>query len=62
VHYQHIDRLVDALVAANKTFEMMAYPNRSHGIYERPNTRRHLFETLTSFLRRKLPAGPRRRQ
>ncbi|MEZ6195147.1 MAG: prolyl oligopeptidase family serine peptidase [Planctomycetota bacterium] len=59
VHYQHAELLVDRLIAEGKLFEMMSYPNRSHGIYERANTRRHLFETLTSYLLRKLPAGPR---
>ena len=30
--------LINALVAANKPFTMMPYPNRSHGIYEGPGT------------------------
>jgi dipeptidyl-peptidase-4 len=30
---------------------MMAYPNRSHGINEGRNTTRHLYETLTRYLR-----------
>ena len=59
VHYQGTEELVNALVAANKPFTMMVYPNRSHGIYEGPGTRRHLFELLTRYLREKLPPGPR---
>jgi dipeptidyl-peptidase-4 len=59
VHYQGTEELVNALVAANKDFRMMVYPNRSHGIYEGPGTRRHLYGLLTSYLNEKLPAGPR---
>ena len=59
VHYQGTEELINALVAANKPFTMMVYPNRSHGIYEGPGTRRHLFELLTRYLREKLPPGPR---
>jgi dipeptidyl-peptidase-4 len=36
----------------------MSYPNRTHAIKEGKNTRRHLFETLTRYLRENLPAGP----
>ena len=50
---------VNALVAANKPFTMMAYPNRSHGIYEGAGTTRHLFGLLTRYLNEKLPLGPR---
>jgi dipeptidyl-peptidase-4 len=59
VHYQGTEALINALVAANKPFAMMAYPNRSHGIYEGPGTTRHVFELLTRFLTENLPAGPR---
>jgi dipeptidyl-peptidase-4 len=51
VHYQNAEVLVDALVAANKQFSFMAYPNRSHAIYERKNTRLHLYTTLFNFLK-----------
>jgi dipeptidyl-peptidase-4 len=59
VHYQGTESLINALVAANKPFTMMVYPNRSHGIYEGTGTRRHLFGLLTHFLEEKLPAGGR---
>lgn len=49
VHYQNSEALVNALVRANKQFEMMEYPNRNHGIFG-GNTRRHLFEMLTRYL------------
>jgi dipeptidyl-peptidase 4 len=57
VHYQGTEALINSLVAANKPFTMMVYPNRSHGIYEGPGTRRHLFSLLTRFLIEKLPPG-----
>ena len=59
VHYQGTESLIDALVAADKQFTLMAYPNRSHGIYEGRGTTRHLFELLTRFLNEKLPPGSR---
>jgi dipeptidyl-peptidase-4 len=59
VHYQGTEALINALVAANKPFTMMAYPNRSHGIFEGPGTTRHLYELLTRFLSENLTGGPR---
>ena len=50
VHYQGTERLINALVAANKPFQMMAYPNRTHGISEGEGTTLHLFTLLTSYL------------
>jgi dipeptidyl-peptidase-4 len=59
VHYQGTEALINALVAAGKPFTMMAYPNRSHGIYEGRGTTHHLYELLTRFLNEKLPPGSR---
>jgi dipeptidyl-peptidase-4 len=59
VHYQGTERLINALVAANKSFQMMAYPNRTHGIFEGEGTTLHLFTLLTNFLTEHLPAGAR---
>ncbi len=50
VHYQNMEYLVNELIKENKQFTMMAYPNRSHGIYEGANTRRHLYTLLTNYL------------
>lgn len=50
VHYQNMEYLVNELIRQNKQFRMMSYPNRSHGIYEGENTRRHLYTLLTSYL------------
>jgi dipeptidyl-peptidase 4 len=36
---------------------MMAYPNRTHGIFEGENTTRHLYALLTRYLKEHLPAN-----
>ena len=53
VHYQNTESLVNALVRANKPFDMMEYPNRTHSIAG-GTTRQHLFELLTRYLRTNL--------
>lgn len=58
VHYQGTERLINELIAADKVFSMMAYPNRSHSIYEGKNTSLHLRRILTQYLIVHLPAGP----
>lgn len=50
VHFQNAEALVNELIKHNKQFQYMPYPNRSHGIYEGENTRRHLFTLLTNYL------------
>ncbi len=59
VHYQNTEALINELIRHNKRFTMMAYPNRSHGIYEGENTTRHLYELLTWYLTENLPPGVR---
>ncbi|MCK5653289.1 MAG: S9 family peptidase, partial [Gemmatimonadetes bacterium] len=59
VHYQGTERLINRLIELNKPFTMMAYPNRSHGIYEGRNTTRHLYELLTRYLMENMPPGAR---
>jgi dipeptidyl-peptidase-4 len=59
VHFQNTEALINALVAANRPFSMMDYPNRTHCICEGPNTSRHLLELLNRYLVENLPAGPR---
>jgi dipeptidyl-peptidase-4 len=49
VHYQSFEMLVNKLIKENKLFNMMSYPMRSHGIYERENTSLHLRETMEKF-------------
>ena len=49
VHYQNTMEMVNALVAANKDYELLIYPDRNHGIYG-GNTRLHLYNKMTDFL------------
>lgn len=48
VHYQNAMEMANALVKANKPFDMFIYPNRNHGIYG-GNTRLHLFNMMLDF-------------
>jgi dipeptidyl-peptidase-4 len=57
VHYQGAELLINALIERNKHFTMMAYPNRSHGIYEGRGTTRHLYGLMTRYLMENLPPG-----
>jgi dipeptidyl-peptidase-4 len=50
VHYQNSETLVNALVSANKPFQLMVYPNRTHCICERQGTTMHLYSLLTKYL------------
>jgi dipeptidyl-peptidase-4 len=50
-HYLGVETLIDELITHNKQFTMLAYPNRSHAISEGRNTTRHVFESLTRYLR-----------
>ncbi|MBE15121.1 MAG: S9 family peptidase [Cytophagaceae bacterium] len=50
VHYQSAEIIINELIKADKQFDMMAYPNRSHGIYEGRNTRKHLYTLITNYI------------
>lgn len=54
-HYQTTEKLVDELIAHNKQFRLMAYPNRTHAIRERANTTRHLRHLMADFVFENLP-------
>ena len=58
VHYQNTEALINALVAANKQFRFMEYPNRTHSI-SGGNTAVHLRTMLTDFLTETLLGGAR---
>jgi dipeptidyl-peptidase-4 len=58
VHYQNTEMLIDELIKHNKSFTMMSYPNRSHGIREGKNTSLHLYNLLTQFLKKNLSPDP----
>lgn len=57
VHLQNTEAMVNALVAANRPFQLMEYPNRTHGIFG-GNATVHLRTLLTQYLQERLPAGP----
>jgi dipeptidyl-peptidase-4 len=50
VHYQGTERLVNRLVALDKPFQLMVYPNRTHCICEGQGTTLHLYSLLTRYL------------
>jgi dipeptidyl-peptidase 4 len=58
VHFQNSEMLINALVAANKPFTMMEYPNRTHCICQGRNTQLHLFELITRYLDQNLKGAP----
>lgn len=49
VHYQNSMEMINALVKANKQFDLFIYPNKNHGIYG-GNTRNHLFQLMLNFI------------
>ena len=49
VHYQNTMEMVNAMVAANKQFDLFIYPNKNHGIYG-GNTRNHLFQMMFDYV------------
>lgn len=51
VHYRNCAQMSEALVQADKPFEMQVYTNRNHGIYGGA-TRLHLFRRIFGFLER----------
>ncbi|MFT6844789.1 MAG: dipeptidyl-peptidase-4 [Flavobacteriales bacterium] len=53
VHYQNTMEMVNALVKANKQFDLFIYPDKNHGIYG-GTTRLHLFTKMTNFLKQNL--------
>ena len=57
VHYQNTEMLINALVAANKPFTLMEYPNRTHCICQGNNTQAHLFGLITRYLDQHLKAA-----
>jgi dipeptidyl-peptidase-4 len=59
VHYQNSEILQNELIKHNKYFNIMPYPNRSHGIFEGENTSNHLRMLFTRYLRDHCPPGGR---
>jgi dipeptidyl-peptidase-4 len=57
VHYKNAEVLLNELVRQGKLFQLMAYPNRTHGISEGAGTSQHLNTTFIHFLREHCPPG-----
>ncbi len=51
VHFQHAAELSKELIAADKQFDTMFYPNQNHGIGK---SKLHLYTLMTNFLNEKL--------
>lgn len=54
VHFQNSVTMVDRLVAAGKQFDLMIYPNKTHGIGG-SDTQQHLYRMMLDFWRENLP-------
>ena len=54
VHVQNSYRMINALIEANKQFDMFIVPDRTHGIYKGKNTRLNLYTKMTNFIEDKL--------
>jgi len=59
VHYKNAELLINELVKYNRQFQLMSYPNRSHGIYEGEGTTLHLRTLYTQYLKEHCPPGGR---
>jgi len=57
VHVQNTTRMINALVEANKQFDLFVYPDRAHGIFRGKNTRLHLYTKMTQFIDEHLGAA-----
>jgi dipeptidyl-peptidase 4 len=53
VHFQHTAEMADELIAHNKRYDTMIYPNRNHGISDKA-ARLHLYRLMTDFLAKHL--------
>ncbi|MBC8153734.1 MAG: S9 family peptidase [Bacteroidetes bacterium] len=59
VHYDNAEVLLNELIKYNKQFQMMPYPNRTHGISEGEGTTEHLRTLYTQYLLKHCPPGGR---
>lgn len=59
VHYSNAEMLINELVKHGKQFQLMIYPNRTHGISEGEGTSEHLSKLYSDYLRKYCPPGGR---
>jgi dipeptidyl-peptidase-4 len=57
VHYANAEMLINELVKHGKQFQLMVYPNRTHGISEGEGTGEHLSTLYSDYLRKYCPPG-----
>ncbi len=57
LHYNNAEVLLNELIKYNRQFQIMAYPNRTHGLSEGEGTSLHLVTLYTNFLRANCPIG-----
>jgi len=57
VHYKNAENLINELVRQGKTFNLMVYPNRTHGINEGKGTSEHVAKTFVKFIEEYCPPG-----
>ena len=50
VHVQNSYRMINALIEANKQFDMFIVPDRTHSIYKGKNMRLNLYTKMTNFI------------
>jgi dipeptidyl-peptidase-4 len=53
VHFQNTMDFLNEMIAKNKYYEMLVYPNRNHFMFG-PNMRYHLYKNLTEFIYKNL--------
>ncbi len=56
VHFQNTIQMIDALIKAGKQFNLMLYPNKTHGI-SGPAAQAHLLHAMENHLTRELMPG-----
>ncbi len=59
VHYKNAEMLINELIKYNRQFQLMSFPNRSHGIFEGPGTTEFLRTLYTNYLKEHCPPGGR---
>ena len=59
VHYRNAELLINELIKYNRQFQLMSYPNRSHGIFEGEGTTLFLRTMFTNYLKQYCPPGAR---
>ena len=57
VHFQGTELLINKLVAVEKPFDFMDYPNRTHSISEGDGTSFHVYSLIARYLEEHVPAG-----